>query len=446
MTIIDVDFLFSVAFILIGSLAFHISALISGHNIYREHSSQESYLLSIVVGIVIYLLSPISYIILNNNQNILVQILNFKVLLAFFCCSFGFGLIFGGFGILSLREHFLDWLRDKSKMKFWISYYGFVWDDLLTMVKKNGEVFIQTHDTFIKGLLNSFSIRNEPKEIVLEIKEPKEMVLEAIDGSKCKIGGKEESVQVLIPGSEIKRILVPERSFKKHFESMEHISQGFYFLIITIGFLFLSYSTYLTKYYISNLSLKFFYDILSEIFIIMSIFLLVSSFLTTKKDFDNVWSFLALSPCYTIYNPIILLFVILYFIFYTQLSIKYINLLIYLFIFSFIIIYFLINMKLKKPIKTSFGKISQDFDKSQDILENIVQYCYLHLSCNEKDSIEKMMVEIIEKYNFNTSEKLDKFVAELADLKRKKIFGNEYLKTEDYNIIYKLKNHIEKAK
>jgi hypothetical protein len=49
-----IQFLFSAVFVLIGSLAFHISALVSGHDIYRDLPTLESTLLSIVAGIVIF--------------------------------------------------------------------------------------------------------------------------------------------------------------------------------------------------------------------------------------------------------------------------------------------------------------------------------------------------------------------------------------------------------
>ena len=60
------NILFSIGFVLIGSLAFHISALVSGHDIYRDLPTHESTLLSIVAGIVIFLFSPISFIIFQN--------------------------------------------------------------------------------------------------------------------------------------------------------------------------------------------------------------------------------------------------------------------------------------------------------------------------------------------------------------------------------------------
>lgn len=165
-----IHFLFSVVFVLIGSLAFHTSALLSGEDIFRHFPTLEATLLSTVAGIVIFSLSPISFIILQpytTSINILVKILNFEVLLAFFSGAVGFGLIFGSLTILKARVTILNWFRDTSGMGFWISGYGITWDDILLSVKRKGEIFVQTDNIMIKGLLKSFSIRDETREIVL---------------------------------------------------------------------------------------------------------------------------------------------------------------------------------------------------------------------------------------------------------------------------------------
>lgn len=287
-------FLFSGVFVLIGSLAFHISALISGHNIYRDFSEIESTWLSMVAGIVIFLLSPISFIIFSASTvdcaDISVQILDFDVLFAFFGCAVGLGLVFGSLTIVKVRVNVLEWFRDKSGMRFWIYSYGVAWDDLLLSVKRHGEVFVQTDENGkeFKGSLKHFSIRNEPKEMVLY-------------NAKC-IGtnGIEEDIwgeggaNLWIDGSKIKKIIIPEGSFKKHFDSMGHISQAFYCIIASIGFCFLSYSAHLTENYLETLGI--FYHTLSLSFLVLTIFVLCVSVWVAKKDFDNWRSFLVLSP------------------------------------------------------------------------------------------------------------------------------------------------------
>lgn len=287
-------FLFSGVVVLIGSLAFHISALISGSNIYRDISETESAWLSMIAGIVIFLLSPISFIIFSDSTadyaNISTQIFDSEVLLAFFGCAVGLGLVFGSLTIVKARVNVLEWFRDKSGMRFWIYSYGVAWDDLLLSVKRHGEVSIQTDENGkeFKGSLKHFSIRNEPKEMVLY-------------NAKCiRTGGVEEDVggegdaDLWIDGSKIKKIIVPERSFKKHFDSMGHISQAFYCIIASIGFCFISYSAHLTGNYLETLGI--FYHKLSLSFLVLTILVLCVSVWVAKKDFDNWRSFLVLSP------------------------------------------------------------------------------------------------------------------------------------------------------
>jgi len=286
-----VNILFSVVFVLIGSLAFHISALVSGENIYRDLPTLEATLLSTVAGIVIFLLSPISFIIFTSTTtcyaNILADILKFEVLFSFFGCAFGLGLIFGCITILKARVNILKWFRYQSGMKFWVSFYEFAWDTFLKSVKQGGEVFVQTDNGLFKGLLESYSTKNEPREIVLSKAKIKRYRTEIdIEG--------EENARLLITGSEIKGITVPERSFRKHYESMGHISQAFYCQILAIGFFFLSCSAYLTG--LQLWSLKSFYDVLSLFFLVLTIVVLCVSVWVAKKDFDNWRSFLVLSP------------------------------------------------------------------------------------------------------------------------------------------------------
>jgi hypothetical protein len=303
MDILNIKFLFSVVFVLIGSLAFHISALVSGENIYRDFPTIEATLLSTVAGIVIFLLSPISFITITfssaDHIHLLTRILDYKVLLAFFSGAFGLGLIFGCITILNARENILDWFRDKSGMRFWIYGYGITWDDFLSSVKRRGEVFVQTDKSMFKGLLSTHSIKDEQREIVLNNAKIKRC------GTEKDVEGDEEDATLLIPGSEIKGIIVPERSFQKHYESMGHISQAFYCQMLAIGLFFLSYSAKLTGDFLllqNGLKLELgealasFYDPLSHFFLVSTIFVLCFSVWVAQKEFDNWWSFSMLSP------------------------------------------------------------------------------------------------------------------------------------------------------
>lgn len=237
-----------------------------------------------VAGIVIFLISPISFIIFSASTvdytGISAQILDFDVLFAFFGCAVGLGLVFGSLTIVKARVNALEWFRDKSGMRFWIYSYGVAWDYLLLSVKRHGEVSVKTDENGkeFKGLLKHFSIKNEPKEMVLY-------------NAKC-IGtdGVEECIgdgrgaDLWIDGSKIKNIIIPERSFNKHFDSMGHISQAFYCIIASIGFCFMSYSAYLTGNYLETLGI--FYHKLSISFLVLTIFVLCVSVWVAKKDFD----------------------------------------------------------------------------------------------------------------------------------------------------------------
>jgi hypothetical protein len=453
MDLSTIHFLFSVVFVLIGSLAFHTSALLSGEDIFRHLPTLEATLLSTVAGIVIFSLSPISFIILQSttSTNILVEILDFEVLLPFFCGAFGFGLIFGSLTILKARVTILDWFRDTSGMGFWISGYGITWDDFLLSVKRKGEIFVQRNDDNImfKGLLKSFSIRDEPREIVLE---------------RVKSGRREEEIEgeentVLIPGSEIKRITVPERSFRKHFESMGHISQAFYCQILAIGFFFLSFSSFLTKNYLPSLeltskslaSVDSLYFGLSVLFLSLTIICLIHSVWTAKIDFDNLRSFLVLSPVVTSIALIFLLIAILHLIFIMQMQILQVPIFIFA-LLLFVLFYINFAKGMKKP-RNSIKEIYDCFIVNPT-LENVIQSCYLKLSCNDKNKAligEEIRAgditgggicpEIYSEYDDDPQVK--NLLIKIVRLKSEEY---DYLKKEDFNIIVALKYFIKKGK
>jgi hypothetical protein len=304
-------------------------------------------------------------------------------------------------------------------MKFWIYSYGLNWDDFLDSVKKGGEVSVQTDDGLFKGFLISYSIKDEPKEIFL-------------DKPKIKRYGREEDIEgeenagLLISGSEIKRILVPERSFKKHHESMQHISQAFYCISVAIGLFFLSCSAYLTENYMPNLelaseslaSLMFFYHILSLSFLVLTILCLVISVLTAKIDFNSWRAFLTLSPDIA-FVPLFFLLAILLIIFSTQILQIFILILVLLFILLFIYIRIIRNWFLR-PVEDCFDKIKKDFEGCRKLLKEVIQRFYLQLSCNEIDQtrISSIKDKILEEYtNDDEREKIKGLIKNLDKLK-----------------------------
>jgi hypothetical protein len=346
------------------------------------------------------LLSPISFIIFKSPAtdavNTLVLILNVNVLLPFLGGAVGLGLIFGCWTMLKARANILDWFRDKSGLRFWIYSYGRVWDDFLTSVKWKGDVFVQTDDLMFKGVLRSYSGKDEPKEIFLDKPKIKRYRMEEdIEG--------EENAGLLITGSKIKRIIVPERSFRKHFETMGHISQAFYCQILAIGFFFLSFSAYLTRNYMLNLELgleSFYYGLLL-FFLVSTIVVLCVSVWVAKKDFDNKWSFFRLSPDIAFMAIFFSLLPILLILFITQI-LQIVILILVLLVISLPLSLLYIRNWLKRPVKDSFDKIKKDFEGKQKLLEEVLQSFYSQLSCNEKDKarISGIMAEILETYLF----------------------------------------------
>ena len=58
------ELLFSFVFILIGSFTFHISSIISGTSVFREYPTQFSTLMTLTIGIILFGMSPVSFLLL----------------------------------------------------------------------------------------------------------------------------------------------------------------------------------------------------------------------------------------------------------------------------------------------------------------------------------------------------------------------------------------------
>ena len=245
--------------------------------------------------------------------------------------------------------------------------------------------------------MRSYSIKDETKEIFLDKPKIKRY------GREDEIEG-EENAGLLISGSKIKRIIVPERSFRKHFETMGHISQAFYCQILAIGFFFLSFSAYLTRKYMLNLELgleSFYYGLLL-FFLVSTIVVLCVSVWVAKKDFDNKWSFFRLSPNIAFMAIFFSLLPILLILFITHISYKLILIFLLSYIFLFPLFYYKIGNWLKRPVKDCFDKIKKDFEGKQKLLKEVLQSFYSQLSCNENDKarISGIMDKILETYLF----------------------------------------------
>ncbi|KAF5431333.1 hypothetical protein C5S35_18265 [Candidatus Methanophagaceae archaeon] len=273
-----------------------------------------------------------------------------------------------------------------------------------------------------KGSLGAHSIKGEQREIYLEKAKIKKYRIE-------KDIADEKDVGLLILGSEIKRIIVPKRSFKKHYESMEHIAQAFYIQILAIGLFFLSCSAYLTGLKLVpllELELESFYDGLSLFFLVSTLFVLCISVWVAQKDFDKWKSFLRLSPDIT-FMAILFILTILSISFIMQIAhavipqIAHAVILIFVLLFFVLLYLYKIRPWILKPIKTCFDKIEEDFMGNKKLLGEVIDTFYRHLSRNETDKarISAIKDEILETYLFrwdsvpgHDNEKLIRFLVD----------------------------------
>ena len=253
------ELLFSFVFILIGSFTFHISSIISGTSVFREYPTQFSTLMTLTIGIILFGMSPVSFLLLGPylEQNIVpAQGVNIRLLIAdilttntivpFVLSASGFGLLFGATATLQAREMFLRWVRKSTNMQFGIKSYSLSWDAYLASIKSYGEINVEMEKKKIKGHLKHFSIRTEAKAIWLE-----KYTIHPIDSPEA---GHSEPVEgdILISSDDIINISAPAYSFNKHYESMRHLSQAFYIVLIAVGLLFLSISVDGTAGFLNN--------------------------------------------------------------------------------------------------------------------------------------------------------------------------------------------------
>jgi hypothetical protein len=289
----DVDLanlLLTIGFVMLGSIVFHISTLISGYSIYREMQPVESAFLSTAAGLIIFLLSPIAFIVLRPSQglDILDCILDFNIILSFFFCAIGLGMVFANLKILDTRVVLLTWIREKSGIPFWIFFHGVLWDDVLTTVKKGGEIFIETDESKSPSDSTGSKFRIVSNS---GFDEKREMLLEEIDSGD----------RYLIPLEKMGFIRIPEKSLKKHEEKVNHIGQAAFCLLISIGVFLLAFSAketynFIQIHHTDIASILSFYWILEYVLTPCSIIMLVICVWTAKKDFDNWRSYYEICP------------------------------------------------------------------------------------------------------------------------------------------------------
>jgi hypothetical protein len=440
------EFFASIGFVLVGTVVFQVSALISGYNIYKEKESNEANFISIAVGLIIFLLSPLSIIILYPIPNykyidIFFEIISFQAIIPFLISAIGFGLIFGYLSMLRLRRMVLIKIRDLLGIPFWIFDYAMEWDDFLTGVKREGNIIINAQNNKkYEGGFMAASVRNQPREIHL-----------LMDNGK----------QILVLGDTIENIEVESKSFNRHMESSTHISQALNCVMVAIGIYLLSFSSQLmkdyliSKDYLENALINYsdiinYYLSLKYIFIAMYILVLVIALFLAKKDFNHLESYIYFCPdfLFVLIFGIIIAFIsmdISSYPFLTSSSLSNYDLRI-MALSIFILYTLLIRRLMKNKINNKFKSIimnivlgESDKIKVYNKLNEIFKYMYLNLDFNgsEVSKFETIKSEIIDKFPDDKS-LIEKLFSQIVDLKKK----DKYLVEEDINILWCLKNKV----
>jgi len=279
----DFRWLLSAVFVFLGSAVFYFATLVSGHNIYRDLQPQVSILVTGITGFLLFVFSPLAYIVLFPSlyidnlplatvlttpdkevlrflaRQIHAILIEDRVLLSYVLAAVGVGIVFGCSQFIRPRELFFDRLRNNLDIGFSVYSYHFAWDDFLRSVRKGGEMRVQIGDKDIKGNLWSFSVKGEPRQIMLKNVihgEQKDSLNSSGDcATQCDNGGSgrerskdtEKSSRILVANSDaIKTITVMDTSFKPDYVSSTPSSYAFYITIMLMGLMLVITSAALT--------------------------------------------------------------------------------------------------------------------------------------------------------------------------------------------------------
>jgi Family of unknown function (DUF6338) len=244
----------SAVFIFIGIIVFYISSLISGHNIYKDLEFQHSLMVSVAVGFILFFLLPIGFIVflpelfdssLSTSSGTKDTILSIHKTIfenafwPFIMAASGLGIVIGCLTLLKARWELLLWLRKITGLGYYILSYDFAWDHFLTRVKKHGMVAVQLGDgSWVKGHLQNFSARKEPKQIILENYDTSPFSPDKHKLHKW-LGGEVSSdescpMELPYPGhilitevDAVKKIAIHRNALKKHSHELSHVVQSF---------------------------------------------------------------------------------------------------------------------------------------------------------------------------------------------------------------------------
>lgn len=348
--------LFSTIFVLIGSIVFHLSSLVSGYSIFRELPSHLSALGAMVVGLILFLVSPIGFLsffpecfvsecfvtqdvevpesgqtpqeVMGNQSNVTSKdrelyqqtfqlYLNFRFFLPFLAAAIGLGLVFGCLTRLYARESFLLWLRRRMHLHFRVYTYQQVWDGLFDSLKQDAQARITTKDKIVEGWVSHYSLRNEPRAIelrnyrirpreeeqrthwILHREQPKDT--ETNPGS------------IVITDSNTEMIEVDSNSFNRHYDPMPHRSQSFYTMLAALGFVLLAGSMFCTEDLVSKVGfgkVSSTFLFLTIAFLIIAAIMVVVSLVVYSSDYKPWYAGTLLSPSIYLFGCTVLIAIV----------------------------------------------------------------------------------------------------------------------------------------
>jgi len=269
MDIAELRAILSAAFILFGAAVFYIASLVSGHNIYKDLEYKVAILITLIVGLTLFIFSPLCFVILFpglfclgwstslsptnpidkfccpssstiHTVNIIHELILGHLLGSFVLAATGLGLIFGCCSAITARSSILHWIRSRTGLKYPIYTYGLTWDLLLRRVKSHGRIQVKVGEETIDGELLVSSIKEEPKQIILK------NYRRGKPGATSPENHPIDGDLLVTEYAKISEIHVPAESFNPNRDMFSHSTQALYSACAALGFVLLALSFKIT--------------------------------------------------------------------------------------------------------------------------------------------------------------------------------------------------------
>lgn len=457
----EIQFLLSAVFIFMGAFVFFISSLISGHNIFRDISLEVGLMVTSIVGFVLFVYSPISFLVLAPNLFLssspysekvwleIHQLIRYHFFWPFILSAVGFGVVFGALEAINARTLFLRWLRRNIKIRYAILSYEKSWDNFFLSLKRGGLISLfrkSDGKEICTGHLYSGSIKDEQKEIVI----------------KC------HNKYQLIDASDIAYVEAPSKSFHRHIDVVPHQIEAFYLAISVLGLLLLARSSSMTaSYLMSNFkTLGSFYQLLNLVLLILAFFFSMISFQASRYDFRNLCSYITLCPAVPTFLLLDALggFILIWrnlielhsfqsiannppFYWISRIDLSLIAILFILFIFY--------RRHKRQKVESVIASIAPE-GPERELLLKVCQFIYLEIDLNRSEPTQWLEMEeaigqpgsseVREQYDLREMMRnLRKEISRLVQNEKFLWVGRtHYLEGEDYNIVYRLLRTLEK--